>query len=79
MKRLFGVENLAPYVKDAFHEYLIRGRQDAVNPAETGTKAAALYRLEDSRGRVHDVAAASHRPGSRRRRRGLRGMVRQGV
>ena len=46
MKRLFGVENLAPYVKDAFHEYLIGGRQDAINPAQTGTKAAALYRLE---------------------------------
>ncbi len=46
MKRLFDVENLAPYVKDAFHEYLIRGNQDAINPAETGTKAAALYRLE---------------------------------
>ena len=46
MKRLFGVENLSPYVKDAFHEYVIRGKQDAVNPAQTGTKAAALYRLE---------------------------------
>ena len=46
MKRLFGVENLAPYVKDAFHEYLIGGRQDAIDPAQTGTKAAALYRLE---------------------------------
>src|ERR1700674_1328315 len=45
-QRLFGVENHSPYVKDGFHEYLIHGRQDAVNPAETGTKAAALYRLE---------------------------------
>ena len=46
MRRLFGVENLAPYVKDAFHEYLIGGRQDAIDPAQTGTKAAALYRFE---------------------------------
>ena len=46
MKRLFGVENQTPYVKDAFHEYLIRGQKNAVNPAETGTKAAALCRLE---------------------------------
>jgi hypothetical protein len=43
---LFGVENSAPYIKDAFHEYLIRGRADAVNPAQAGTKAAALYRLD---------------------------------
>ena len=45
-KRLFGVENLAPFVKDAFHEYLIGSRLNAVNPAEKGTKAAALYRLQ---------------------------------
>ena len=49
-KRLFGVDEPTPYVKDAFHEYLIHGKQDAVNPAETGTKAAALYRLEIRRG-----------------------------
>src|SRR5262249_13702265 len=34
------------YVKDAFHEYLIGRREDAVNPANTGTKAAAIYRLD---------------------------------
>ena len=46
MERLFGVPNLAPYVKDAFHEYLIGGKQDVIDPSNTGTKAAALYRLE---------------------------------
>ena len=45
-RRLFGAENWTPYVKDAFHEYLIHGRTDAVNPGQVGTKAAALYRLE---------------------------------
>ena len=45
-KRVFGVENLVPFVKDAFHEYLIQNRLNAVNPAEKGTKAAALYRLQ---------------------------------
>ena len=49
-ERLFNWPNRGPYVKDAFHEYLIRGRQDAVNPAETGTKAAAHYRLDVSAG-----------------------------
>ncbi|HEX6553419.1 MAG TPA: hypothetical protein VF026_11710 [Ktedonobacteraceae bacterium] len=43
LKRLFGVQDSAPYVKDAFHEYLIHGNRAAVNPAHTGTKAAALY------------------------------------
>jgi hypothetical protein len=45
MLRLWGQPNPSPYVKDAFHEYLISGRQDAVNPAHTGTKAAVHYTL----------------------------------
>lgn len=44
-QRLFGVSNRTPYVKDAFHSYVVQGQQDAVNPAKTGTKAAALVRL----------------------------------
>src|SRR5689334_13746096 len=43
--RLFGVPNAHPYVKDAFHEYVVHGRRDRVNPAMTGTKAAAHYVL----------------------------------
>jgi hypothetical protein len=45
-ERLWGTPNASRYVKDAFHEYVINGRVEAVNPARTGTKAAALYRLE---------------------------------
>ena len=52
-ERLWGTANATPYVKDAFHEYVVHGRVEAVNPARTGTKAAALYELgipaEDSR------------------------------
>ena len=44
--RLWGQPNPSPYVKDAFHEYVISGEHDAVNPAKTGTKAAAHYVLE---------------------------------
>jgi hypothetical protein len=44
--RLWGQPNPTPYVKDAFHQYLVWGVKDAVNPAETGTKAAAHYRLD---------------------------------
>ncbi len=34
----------SPFVKDAFHDFVVQGREDRVNPAGTGTKAAALYR-----------------------------------
>jgi hypothetical protein len=33
-------------VKDAFHHYVVSGKRNAVNPTRTGTKAAALYRLQ---------------------------------
>jgi hypothetical protein len=45
-RRLFGTDHWTPYVKDAFHEYLVHGRTDAVNPKPIGTKVAALYRLD---------------------------------
>lgn len=45
-ERLFGVESTTPYVKDAFHRYLIQGETDAINPDQTGTKAAIHYRAE---------------------------------
>jgi hypothetical protein len=44
--RLWGRPNPSPYVKDAFNNYVISGKQEAVNPSGTGTKAAAHYRLE---------------------------------
>ncbi len=44
--RLWGRSNPSPYVKDAFHEYVISSKRDAVNPSSIGTKAAAHYRLE---------------------------------
>ena len=52
---LWGVPNASPYVKDAFHEYLVEGRHDAVNPARFGTKAAALYQLDLPPGGAHVV------------------------
>jgi hypothetical protein len=46
MQRLWGQTNASPYVKDAFHAYIISGQDGAVNPARVGTKAAAHYVLE---------------------------------
>jgi hypothetical protein len=43
--RLFGSPNGSAHVKDAFHDFVIHGRSDAVNPRRTGTKAAAHCRL----------------------------------
>ncbi len=45
-RRLFGAPNPAPWVKDAFHELLVGGNKDAVNPAGAGTKAAFHYVLD---------------------------------
>jgi hypothetical protein len=45
-QRLWGQPNPSPYVKDAFHEYVVVGKRDAVNPSKTGTKAAAHYVLD---------------------------------
>ncbi|MBW3542694.1 MAG: glucosidase [Planctomycetes bacterium] len=46
IQRLYGSPNETPFVKDAFHDYVIGGQADAVNPQQAGTKAAAHYVLE---------------------------------
>jgi len=43
-ERIAGVPNAGAYVKDAFHEAVVHGRSDLVNPGLRGTKAAAHYR-----------------------------------
>jgi hypothetical protein len=45
-ERLWRQPNPTPYVKDAFHEYVVGGRREAVDPARAGTKGAARYVLE---------------------------------
>ena len=45
-KRLFDAANPSPYVKDAFHEYVVHGAAGTVNPGRVGTKAAARYVLD---------------------------------
>ena len=41
-RRLYGLPDAGCF-KDAFHEYVVNGRTDAVNPARTGTKAAGHF------------------------------------
>jgi len=65
-QRIFGVPNHSPYVKDSFHDRVVHGVEEAVNPEGTGTKAAAHYRLTVGPGeaqtirlRLADVAPAA--------------------
>jgi hypothetical protein len=44
-RRLWGFDDGAKYVKDGINDYVVHGVDDAVNPAQTGTKAAAHYKL----------------------------------
>ena len=46
MKALWNWDDGRRYSKDAFHRRVIHGREDAVNPAQRGTKACAWYQLE---------------------------------
>jgi hypothetical protein len=45
-QQLWGTKNTSPFVKDAFHRYLIDGETTAVNPAQTGTRFAACMQLD---------------------------------
>ncbi len=46
IRRLYDAPNAGPFTKDAFHELVIHGHEDAVNPEGYGSKAAAWYVLE---------------------------------
>jgi len=43
------------YFKDGFHDYVVRGRRNAVNPALQGTKCALLYQLTLPAGGEHRI------------------------
>ncbi len=43
-RRLYGVENRSPYVKDGINDWLVHDVREAVSPAPIGTKVAAHYR-----------------------------------
>ena len=49
-ERLWSQPNVRPWVKDAFHRYVVDGDATAVNPEQLGTKAAAHYRLQIAAG-----------------------------
>ncbi|MEL7330972.1 MAG: glucosidase [Cyanobacteria bacterium J06560_2] len=54
-ERLFSSVSKSPYVKDAFHRYVIDGETAAVNPAQTGTKSAVHYAMTMAAGETRQV------------------------
>ncbi|MCI4670369.1 MAG: glucosidase [Bacteroidia bacterium] len=44
-EKLFGTPNTSLYVKDAFHDAIIDGDIDKVNPLKTGTKTSPVYKF----------------------------------
>jgi hypothetical protein len=55
VRRLSGETNAPGHFKDAFHEYVVNGRKDAVNPENDGTKAVALYQLSIPPGESREI------------------------
>ena len=69
-QRLFGAANRTDHVKDGINDYVVAGDTSAVNPAHTGTKMAALHKLELEPGasasvRVRLSSGAGNLTGSR--------------
>jgi hypothetical protein len=54
-ERIFGTPSASPYVKDAIDSYVVHGKQGAVNPEHTGTKAAAHYRVTVDAGQTATI------------------------
>jgi hypothetical protein len=49
-KRLYEGKNDQPYVKDAFHRYIVDEEKTAINPEGNGTKSAAWYAFDEGDG-----------------------------
>src|SRR5262249_19531728 len=67
-QRIFGTPNAGPYVKDGINNYVVNGKQDAVNPKNRGKKVVAHNQVEVGEGksatihlRLSDMAPAALR------------------
>ena len=54
-RALWGWQGSESYLKDAFHERVVHGRENAVNPAQRGTKACAWLRLDIGPGQTEVI------------------------
>ena len=57
-ERLYGMPSGHPYVKDAFHAYVVDGKHDAVNPAQPAQKPLRFIGARSPRRNDHDPTAA---------------------
>ncbi len=62
-ERFWGQPNVTPFVKDAFHRYLIEGEEEAINGEKIGTKASPLYVLSLDEGESKEICLQLHAPG----------------
>src|SRR5262245_12853984 len=62
LERIDGVPNTTPYPKDGINDHVITGTP-TVNPAGTGTKAAAWYRLDVPAGGTAEIRLRLRRQG----------------
>ena len=53
-----------PYVKDGINNYVVNGKQDAVNPENTGTKVCRTLSVECGRRKDGHHPSAAERPGA---------------
>ncbi len=54
-RRLFGTPNASPYVKDAFHQYIVHSITSAVNVDKVGTKVTAVYQQAIPAGATYTI------------------------
>ncbi len=67
-ERLFpGQKNESRYAKDGINDYVVQGKQDAVNPDKQGTKVAADYRVKIDAGqtKVIRLRLSKYSPGQK--------------
>ena len=61
-QRLFGTPNPSPYVKDGINDFIVHGKQDAINPEKKGTKVVCPLLAHDRRRRIAHCSLAIVRP-----------------
>jgi hypothetical protein len=54
-ERIFGSPNVNRYVKDGINDCVVDSKEDAVNPGQVGTKAAAHYKVEVGAGKTATI------------------------
>jgi len=54
-RRLYGIENPKPFVKDAFHEHVVKQTDGVICPERRGTKAGLHYVLDIPAGEFREV------------------------